>query len=118
MRRMALAFVLLAAQSAYPKSLASYTKTPYEAKDYVIDFSRYVGADGLTLDGIVATEVNTGADSTSIIIAPSPEVAGDVVTFRVQGGSSGETHVISVHVIESVTGEKLDGQITVAIAAR
>ncbi len=111
--------LVLAAPQAFPASLLTVSKTPFEAFNCSVDFTPVAGADGITLIGVVSTNVQTGADTTAAIIAssPVPAVNGstDVVVFRVQAGVAGERHVVGVRVQEKVTGEIFEGQITVAV---
>ena len=100
-------------------SLLSVTKTPYESFTCSIDFTALAGSDGIVLDAVIATNVQTGADATPVIVAasPVPAVVGssDVVAFRVQGGANGQSYLIGARVADAMTGERFEGQITLVI---
>jgi len=110
---------LVLAGSARPASLLSVSKTPFESFNCSVDFTPVVGTDGITLLGVVSTNLGTNDDSSAIIIAnsPAPAVVGstDVVVFRVQGGYNRQTHLIGVRVRDNVTLEIFEGQITLVI---
>lgn len=112
-----LAAALLIWLPAEPASLLSIQKTPYEAFNCSIDFTQVIGADGLTINAVVSTDLNSGADTTATVIAasPAPAIQGDTVIFRVQGGANGQSHLVGVRVTDNVTGEQFEGQITVKI---
>ncbi len=117
MKRLVVLLVFIA--SAWPASLLTVAKTPFEAFNCSIDFTSVAGTDGITLIGVVSTNFDNGTDSTAAIIAasPVPGVVGstDVVVFRIQNGSATETHIVGVRVQDKVTGEIFEGQLTVAI---
>lgn len=113
--------LLCIALPASPSSLLTVGKTPFEAFNCSVDFTPVAGADGITLIRVVSTNLQTGVDSTSEVIAvsPAPSVVGstDVVTFRVQGGINRETHIVGARVQDNVTGEIFEGQITVTVSS-
>jgi hypothetical protein len=121
MKRIVIALLMLALPSS-PANLLTIQKTAYESFNCGVDFTQVIGGDGTTLVSVTAVSGAAGAggsDSTSAIIAssPVPDVVGstDVVSFRVQGGAAQQTYTISVKVMDNVSGELYEGQITLKV---
>jgi|ERR1041385_5443773 hypothetical protein len=105
---------------SFSANVLTVNKTPYEQFVLNVDFSQVVGSDAFTLDAIVAKDRKTLADATGDLIAPSSPVPGIIpmtakVEFALKGGVSGATYIVGVRVIDSVTSEKFEGEITVAV---
>ena len=120
MRRLLLSlFILAISISADP--LLIITKTPFEVFNCSVDFAQAVGTDSITLVSVTSVNVATKADSSATIIAASPTPAivpmTDKVVFAVQGGITGETHLVSVRISDTTTGEKFEGQIRLQVNA-
>lgn len=113
------AAALLFVRATESATVLTVSKTPYEQFICSVDFVQVIGSDPFTLDALVAVNRDTGQDSTALIIAPSP-IPGIVpatkrVAFAIHGGASRERHVIGVRVVDSVTGERFEGQIVVIV---
>ena len=110
--------VALMLSSMSAEVVLSITKTPFEAFTCSMDFTPVIGTDGITLISVTATN---GLDATSVIIASSPAPAiipsTDKISFRIQGGRAGETYIVSVKVADSMTGDKFEGNVNVAVIA-
>jgi hypothetical protein len=104
----------------FGQAVLTITKTPYEQFDCSMDFVQVIGTDAMTLDAVAAANVN-GVDTSSDMISSSPVpaiVSGTKkVVFRVKGGRNGETHRISIKVVNSVSGEKFEGVMMLKIAS-
>ena len=93
------------------------TKTAFESYNCGVDFSKRVGTDTISIVSVTATNANTGSDATGSVIAasPTPFISAKSIVFRVQGGTAGQTYLISVRVLDSTTGETFDGQIYLTV---
>jgi hypothetical protein len=91
-------------------------KTPGESFDVSLDFAKR--AASISLVSCTAIEQHKHTNSTSVVIAysPAPAVKGTKVIWRVQGGNSGELHLISVKVTNTATGETLEGSIMLHVS--
>jgi hypothetical protein len=88
-------------------------KQPYEVLNWAHDFSPDCQS-GVTLSlvSITATNLLTGASSTSAVIGtgPAPTVSGQEVLFQVQDGADGDQHKIDIRVSTSA-GELLEADL-------
>ena len=78
-------------------------KTPYEQFDCSVDFTPVIGSGGATLLSVTSVNLQTGADSSSTIIAASPAPGVVPGTFAITGASwsnSIETVTIGTHGIK------------------
>jgi hypothetical protein len=94
-------------------SVATIVKQPYEALNWAHDFSPDCQSGvTLTLVSVTATNLLTGANSTSAVIAanPAPAVSGQEVLFQVQDGADGDQHKIDIRVSTSA-GELLEADL-------
>jgi hypothetical protein len=94
-------------------AVATITKQPYEALNWAHDFSPDCQSGvTLTLVSVTATNLLTGANSTSAVIAanPAPAVSGQEVLFQVQDGADGDQHKIDIRVSTSA-GELLEADL-------
>lgn len=99
--------------------MITITKTVYEKFGCYIDFANLLQAgETLTLGSVKATDVYTGADVSSTVIAatPAPGISGTKVTFWVQAGTAGHTYAISAQVTAS-GGEALEGDLGLEVAS-
>jgi hypothetical protein len=95
----------------------SVAKLPGEAFDICVNFAnRAHGA--ITLNSITSTLIANNTDSTSAIISvsPAPTVSGPVVTFRIQGGENGQTHLIYVSITDG-QGDILEQRVTLTVVS-
>ena len=125
--RALLSFVLLLAVSipvsrdllGQTQPLLTVTKTPYESFNSSVDFVNVISIGNAALVSVTSVNRDSGADSTSAIVAasPAPAVVGGTskVVFRVQGGASGQTHNVSVRASNTSTGETYEGVIQLVI---
>lgn len=129
MMRVLLIFALLLSASSWGASLLTIVKTPAEARNAGVNFL-VASADGISLVSVKATDLVTGADVTSSLIAASPAPiaatsvtvngvtqTGQFVVFRLQNGTNNQRVLVDVLVTDNVTGETFDGQLTVLIQA-
>lgn len=95
-------------------------KTPYDKYLCGVDFTPDIGTDTFTLVSVTSENAATKLNSTSTIISQSPAPAivsmTDQVVFMVQNGQPGETHNISVRVLDTTTMARYEGQMTLKIA--
>lgn len=131
MKLLRLAAILLLVLQPLPSFAASsltVTKTPIESFNLGADFSAVSGADGITLVSVIATDIKTGGDVTSNIVAvsPAPVVStaitvngqvrtGQFLVVRVQGGTNQQRVLLGLRVSDNVTGEIFEAQITLLI---
>ncbi len=102
-----------------PANVKTISKTSFEIFDCSVDFAPAVGSDALTLSGVSSINAVSGADSTTAIVAAAPTPAILPLTkkavFAIQGGVKGQTHLVSVKVVDSVTNEQFEARITVTV---
>jgi hypothetical protein len=91
-------------------------KTPFEEVNRSVDFSALVLPNStLSLVSVTATD-SSGDDVTSAIIAtsPAPSITGNVVTFRLIGGTANSWYFVSTKV-EDQTGQEFEGVIILTV---
>jgi hypothetical protein len=85
-----------------------------------MDFSFAVENDGIAVASVTAFNTQTGANSTSEIIAASPApfvIPGtDKIAFMVQGGQANDLHHISVQATDTTTGAQFVGQVDLRVS--
>ncbi len=113
-----LVVLLLLLFSAPAEVILTIIKTPFEVLTLAADFVQATGP--VTLVSVTAKNSGTNVDNTAQIVAASPVPAvlsmTKKVVFAVQGGVSGQTYDVSIKVVDSTTGEKLEGTVIVHIA--
>jgi hypothetical protein len=94
-------------------AVGQVVKQPYEVLNWAHDFSPDCQAGvTMTLVSVTATNLLTGASSTSAVIGtnPAPAVSGQEALFQIQGGASGDQHKIDIRVSTSA-GELLEADL-------
>lgn len=113
--------LLLAAASLHAEILLTVNKTAFESFTCSMDFTQVIGSDGLTIVSVTATNIKTGANTTAIVISTSPAPSvlpgTDKVAFRVQSGTVGDTHQISVKISDNSNGQQFEGNMQLTIAS-
>lgn len=114
-----LLLVLLLVGHAQTISNLMVYKTSVERFDLGVDFTPVIGSDGTTLVQVISINTATNQSSTAQIIAasPAPSVSGNIVSFRVQGGTVGQVHKIYVQAQDTSTSAVYEGQITLTITS-
>lgn len=125
-----IALCLLLAAPLVPASILTVTKTPIETFDIGVDFAKPAGAHAITLVAVVATDISTGTNVTSTLIASSPapavysavtvagvERTGKFIVARLQGGANNQRVLVGMRAQDAVTGAIYEGQITVQVSS-
>lgn len=89
------------------RRLDTYVKDPDEEKDYSVDYSRWLES-GETVSSVDVEVTASGFVDPAVtpleVNDYQPNVAGDGITYRVEGGDDGETYEI-VFTVGTSTGE-------------
>lgn len=89
--------------------LGTISKQPAETDICGIDFSLRLGLDEtLATPTVTARNVETGADSTAVVLLGPPTIAGGHVLQRYVAGATGQMHIVQFRVTTSAGNTKED----------
>ena len=90
------------------------TKQPMEVFPVTIDFKIIQAGEAISNTTITTRNLDTGQDTTGIILSGTAEVQGTQVRQRIHGGAHGETHRMQYR-INTTNGNLYEAEVDVAV---